>query len=63
MAKTHIVLNGQFVPRQWFVDFKRAYEDAQRRGDEVFTFRGQEVLMNFAKHVIRYAETEFGTTL
>ena len=47
-----------FTPEKLFL-FKRAYEQAEKRGDETFYFEG-EWLLGYAKYAIIYLEGRFG---
>jgi hypothetical protein len=37
-------------------DFRKAYDEAVKNGDEVYTFKGHEVLTQYAKYVLEYLD-------
>lgn len=44
--------------RPKFERFKRAYEDAVKRGEHVLTFDGAQYAMSYAKYLIEYLESQ-----
>ncbi len=55
-----VQLFGKQVSRETMARFKREYEMARDRKAEMFMFDGQEVLVQFAKYVVQYAELNLG---
>lgn len=37
-----------------YIKFKKAYEEALKKGKQVFIFESQEVYVDYAKHLIEY---------
>lgn len=50
-----------FTP-ELFASLKRAYEHAVEIKAEAFTFEGQVILTSYAKYMIEYLSTKFGST-
>lgn len=55
-----VQLFGKMVGRETMARFKREFEMARDKSAETFFFDGQEVLVQFAKHVVQYAENVMG---
>lgn len=47
-----------FTPRK-LKKFRKAYTKCLDKGDEVFTFEGNEFYAGYAKYLIEYMESEF----
>lgn len=43
------------------MSFKEAYEQAKEKGEDVFTFEGNEFVLRYAYYLIEYLESRFNT--
>lgn len=48
------------LTRQDAIDLKRAYLIAKERNQEVFIWRGNEFVLQYAKYLILYLESQMG---